>query len=81
MQYEKRSLVCLTLLYVLQTEVGGTSGPVAEARDGNYEAVLGSCKKNICQIIVSNILLLINSIKSIELVFSLRYVSFYLILN
>jgi len=35
MRYEKGSLVCLTLLYVMQTEVGDTSGPVAEARDGN----------------------------------------------
>ena len=38
-------------------------------------------KKNICQIIVSVMLLLINSIENIELVFCLRYVSFHLILN
>ena len=37
MRYEKRSLLCLTLLYVLQTEEGGRSGPVV--------AVLGPAKK------------------------------------
>ena len=47
MRYEKRSLLCLTFLYVLQTEEGGGSGPVVEAGNGNFVAVLGPAKKKI----------------------------------
>ena len=62
MRYEKWSLVCLTLLYVLQTEV-------AKAGDGNYMAVLGPAEKNnICEIIINDLLLLAISTKNIELV-------------
>ena len=57
MRYKKQSLVCLTLLYVLQTEVGGTSGPVPK-----------SYKKNVCEIIINDLLLLAISTKNIELV-------------
>ena len=45
MRYEKRSLLCLTLLYVLRTEEGGRSGPVVETGNGNLVAVLGPAKK------------------------------------
>ena len=38
-------------------------------------------KNNMCEIIINDLLLLVISTKSIELVFCLRYVSFHLILN
>ena len=60
MRYEKRSLICLTLLYVLQTEEGGRSGPVV--------AVLGPAKKFLTW---SDMSLLVISTKSIDLVFCL----------
>ena len=66
MRYEKRSLLCLTFLYVLQTEEGGRSGPVVEAGNGNYVAVLGPAKKKLTW---SDMSLLVISTKSIELVF------------
>ena len=63
MRYEKwTTLVYRTLLYVLQTEV-------AKASDENKVAVLGPTeKKNICEIIINDLLLLAISTKNIELV-------------
>jgi hypothetical protein len=81
MQYEKRSLYaspCHTsckLRWVAQ--VTRWRRPAT----GTRWRCLAPAKKNICQIIVSDVLLLINSTKSIGLVFCLRYVSFHFILN